>query len=136
MTALQNRRVKQPDYKSGADLHAWQWMAGKKTTHNSQRVKRKPPPKQPGDGSEQISQRRQMIKNRMQVMCFELAFLHQIHHACDASQRKRANQREPTSRPDQHVDRSYRPRKKDKNLKKVRERTAPQLVPAHRQERR
>src|ERR1700756_133868 len=73
MAALQNRRVKQPDPKSGPDLHARQWMAGKKTTHDSQRVKRKPPPKQTGDGSEQISQRGQMIKNRMQVMCFELA---------------------------------------------------------------
>ena len=30
-----------------------------------------------------------MIKNRMQLVRFELAFLHQVHHARDASERER-----------------------------------------------
>jgi hypothetical protein len=51
MTALYNHRVKQPDSNSGHDLHARQWMAGKETAYNAQRVEHKAPPEQPGDGS-------------------------------------------------------------------------------------
>src|SRR5215216_2285558 len=90
MAALQNRGVKQPDSKSSPDLHTRQWMPGKKTTHDPERVKRKPPPKQTRDGSEKISQWRQMVKNRMQVMCLELALLHQVHHSCNTGERKGA----------------------------------------------
>src|SRR3982074_3496406 len=65
-------------------------MAGEKAAHYAQRIKRKAPPKQPSNSSKKITQRRQMIKNRAEPMCLELAFLHQIHHPGDAGERERS----------------------------------------------
>src|SRR5204863_7196110 len=72
------------------DLYARQWMARKKSAYHTQRVECETPPKQPGNSSKKISQRRQVIKNRMKLMCLELTFLYQVHHAGDASERERA----------------------------------------------
>ena len=90
MAALQNRCVKQPDPDGGYHLHARQRVTGKKTAHNTQRVKPQTPPQKPGNSREKICQRRQMIKNRMQLMRLKLAFLDQIHDASDASQSERS----------------------------------------------
>src|SRR5438105_9851072 len=90
MAPLQDRRIKQPDPNGGDDLNARQWVAGKKTAHNTQRVKREAPPQQSGDGCIKVCQRWQMIKNRMQLMRLKLAFLDQIHDAGDASESERA----------------------------------------------
>jgi hypothetical protein len=65
-------------------------MAGEKAADYTEGVKRKAPPKQPSNGSKKITQRRQMIKNRVEPMCLELAFLQQIHHAGDAGERERS----------------------------------------------
>ena len=95
MSALQNRTVKQPDADRANNLHPWQRLPDKKTANESERIKRKSPPKQSRHRREEIGQRRQMIKNGMQLMGLELALLHEIHHARDASERERAvrNQR-------------------------------------------
>jgi len=90
MPALQNRTVKQPDADRANHLHPRQRLADKEPAQQPDRVKRKSPPKQPRDRREEIAQRRQMIKNGMQLMRLELAFLHEIHHARDASERERA----------------------------------------------
>src|SRR6266567_3645317 len=90
MSALQNRTVKQPDADGANHLHPRQRLPDKEPAHQPDRVKRKSPPKQPRDRREEIAQRRQMIKNGMQLMRLELALLHEIHHARDASERERA----------------------------------------------
>jgi len=88
MAGLQDDPVQQPDSNSSHCLDARQRMAGKKTAQYTQRVKRKTPPQQAGDGSKQVSQRRQMVKNRMQLARLELVFLHEVHDAGDASERE------------------------------------------------
>src|SRR5947208_15164307 len=89
MAALQNRSVKQPNPNSGHHLHVRQWSPGKKPAHNPKRVKGKAPPKQPRDSRKKIGERREMIKNGMQLTRLELAILHEIHDAGDAGERER-----------------------------------------------
>src|SRR6266566_8501960 len=88
MSALQNRRIKRPDGNGGHHLHARQWSPGKKPAHNPKCIKGKTQPKQSRDGRKKIGQRREMIKNGMQLMRLELAFLHEIHHARNARERE------------------------------------------------
>ena len=90
VSALQNRGVKQPHTESANRLHPGQRFADEETAGEAKCVKCETPPKQPRDRREKIGQRRQVIKDRTQLMRLELAFLHQIHHARDASERERA----------------------------------------------
>ncbi len=53
------------------------------------RVKRESPPQQPGNRCEKDRQRRQMIKDRMNLMRFKLALLHEVHDSGDAGQSER-----------------------------------------------
>ena len=68
MAAVQDCGVQQPDTKGAEDLETGQWLADKEAAQQPQRIKRKTPPKQTGNGSEQIGQRRQLIKNRAELM--------------------------------------------------------------------
>src|SRR4030095_15342978 len=65
-------------------------MPRKKAAHDAYGVKRKTPPQEARDRGEQVGQRREMIKDRMQMMRLQLALLQQVHHAPDASERESA----------------------------------------------
>src|SRR2546430_5900096 len=95
MAALQNRSIKQPNPNSGDHLHVRQWSPGKKPAHNPKRVKGKSQPKQPRDSRKKIGERREKIKNGMQLMRLELALLHEIHGARDPGERAITARHEP-----------------------------------------
>ena len=90
MASLQDCGVQQPKRNRGHHLDAGQGMTGKKPAHNSGGIECKAPPQQARNRCEQVGQRRQIIKDGMQMVRLELALLHEVHDARNASERERA----------------------------------------------
>src|SRR5262249_14978779 len=89
VASLQNESVKNPNPDRAKDLRPRQRLAHKKSANQPEGIKHEPPPKKSRDRGEKISQRREMIKNRMEMMGLELPLLHQVHHAGDTGERER-----------------------------------------------
>ena len=86
---LQDRSVKNPNRERTDHLQPGQRPAGEKAADQTRGVKREPQPEQPDKRREQITERRQMIKDGVQLMRLQLPFLNEVHHARDAAERER-----------------------------------------------
>src|SRR5205807_176974 len=67
-----------------------QRFAGEKSADEAGGIKRKAKPEQARDRVEEIRQRRQPIKDGMNLMRLELPFLHEVHHARHTREREGA----------------------------------------------